>query len=222
MKKIEQENDDRLPEMYRWNHLEKLPKENWLRYLNDTIFPKISEIYNDKHIFSESLKITNTRLFKNIYDKLNPLQLSYINNDVKGAAFEYFLANSPSSDKDLGEYFTPRHIVKFLVKLLNPQLGEKVYDPFCGTGGMLIESYKHIWQTMRRNDDNIKILKEETLYGSDISSNARIAKMNMILAGDGHNNIKQLDSLYIDNLKEVENKMDVIITNFPFSQQNRP
>ena len=217
--KIEQENDQRLPRIYSWNHLEKIPIQNWLDYLNNNIFPKISEIYNDEHIFSQSLKITNVTLFKNIYDKLNPLKLSYINNDIKGAAFEYFLANSPSSDKDLGEYFTPRHIVKFLVKLLNPKINEKVYDPFCGTGGMLIESFKHIWQTMDRNQQNINTLKEETLYGADISSNARIAKMNMILAGDGHNNIKQLDSLYIDNLKKVQGKMDVIITNFPFSQE---
>jgi type I restriction enzyme M protein len=52
-----------------------------------------------------------------------------------------------NESKDLGEYFTPRHIVKTLAKIVNPKFGETVtvYDPFCGTGGMLIESFRHIY-----------------------------------------------------------------------------
>jgi type I restriction enzyme M protein len=82
---------------------------------------------------------------REIIDKLEPLSLSSIDSDIKGDAFEYFLrAYSGQKGNDLGEYFTPRHIVKFMVKIANPQFEEKIYDPFCGTGGMLTESYKHI------------------------------------------------------------------------------
>ncbi|HLX52465.1 MAG TPA: N-6 DNA methylase, partial [Aquella sp.] len=183
-----------------------------------TIFPEIEKLYKDEDIFTQNLRITTPSIFKEIYDTLNPLELTYINEDIKGAAFEYFLANSPSADKDLGEYFTPRHIVRTMVKLIDPQIGEKIYDPFCGTGGMLIESYKHIEQSMEHTPANIKKLQEETLFGRDLTENARIAKMNMILAGDGHSNISKGDSLTPTNLATIEDKFDIVITNFPFAQ----
>lgn len=208
----------KVSEIYTWDYLKNLPQTDWLNYISKSIFPEIEKIYKDEDIFTQNLKTTSPTIFKEIYDKLNPLELTYINEDVKGAAFEYFLANSPSSDKDLGEYFTPRHIVRTMVKLIDPQIGEKIYDPFCGTGGMLIESYRHIEQNMEQTKENLKQLKTDTLFGRDITANARIAKMNMILAGDGHSNIKQIDSLSPANLKDVENKFDVVITNFPFAQ----
>ena len=78
--------------------------------------------------------------------KLNPLDLTDIDEDIKGSAFEYFMEKTTTAANDLGEYFTPRHIVRFMVRLLNPEFGETVYDPFCGTGGFLTESFKHISQ----------------------------------------------------------------------------
>jgi len=77
---------------------------------------------------------------------LEQLELINIDSDIKGDAFEYFLKRYNSGEKDLGEYFTPRHIVKFLVRLINPKFGERIYDPFCGTGGILIESFKHLYK----------------------------------------------------------------------------
>lgn len=128
-------------------------------------------------------------------DKLDPLTLTDVDSDVKGDAFEYFLKASTSTKNDLGEYFTPRHIVKTMVRLVNPQIGETIYDPFCGTGGFLIESFRHIYNNMARTDANLKMLREKTVYGNEITNTARITKMNMILAGDGHSNIKMKDSL---------------------------
>ncbi|CAH1755778.1 15086_t:CDS:2 [Entrophospora sp. SA101] len=134
-----------------------------------------------------------------------------------GDAFEYFLkAYLSKQQKDLGEYFTPRHIVKFLVKLTNPKFGEKVYDPFCGTGGILIEAFRHIYQKMPRESKKLQILKSNTIYGGEITQTTRITKMNMILSGDGHNNIKRQDSLK----NPVQGKYDVVITNMPFSLGN--
>lgn len=208
----------RISSVFTWEYLSKLNSDELLPYVQKNIFPEIAKLYKDDDIFAENLRIKDSAIFKQIYDKLNPLQLSYINEDIKGSAFEYFLANSPSADKDLGEYFTPRHIVKTMVSIVDPQIGEKIYDPFCGTGGMLIESYKHIWRSMKQTKKNIDTLQHKTVYGRDITSNSRIAKMNMILAGDGHNGIKQCDSLAQENLKNIEGKFDVVITNFPFSQ----
>ena len=142
------------------------------------------------------------------------MSLIDINSDIKGDAFEYFLSKyTATHNTDLGEYFTPRHIVKTCVKLANPQIGEKIYDPFCGTGGMLIEGFKHIANSMANTERNWLELRQNTIYGNEITENARITKMNMILMGDGHNNIQRCDSLR----GSVENKYDVVITNMPFA-----
>ena len=97
-----------------------------------------------------------------------------------------------------------------MVRLVNPKIGEKIYDPFCGTGGFLIESFRHIERNMGTGNPALKkILREETIYGNEITNTARITKMNMILAGDGHSNIHMMDSLanptYIDKIKYDEN-----------------
>ena len=100
---------------------------------------------------------------KEIMDKLDPLMLTDVDSDVKGDAFEYFLKASTSTKNDLGEYFTPRHIVKTMVRLVNPQIGEKIYDPFCGTGGFLIESFRYIHNNMSRTETNMKTLSSHRI-----------------------------------------------------------
>lgn len=162
-------------------------------------------------------------------DKLDPLMLTDVDSDVKGDAFEYFLKASTSTKNDLGEYFTPRHIVKTMVRLVNPQIGEKIYDPFCGTGGFLIESFRYIYNNMARTDANLALLRENTVYGNEITNTARITKMNMILAGDGHSNIEMKDSLanpvdgtetYIDERGKVHHRgFDIVLANMPYSQK---
>ncbi len=201
-----------IEQAYRWDNIRNKSGNELLSYVNDTVLPYIGNKYGD-NIFSP-LSISNPTVLKRIIDKLDPLTLTDINSDVKGDAFEYFLKQSTASGNDLGEYFTPRHIVKTMVKLVNPQIGEKIYDPFCGTGGLLIESYKHIHNTMARTPDNYKKLRETTIYGNEITNTARITKMNMILAGDGHSNIKMQNSL----AHPVEGKYDVVLTNMPYSQ----
>lgn len=97
---------------------------------------------------------------------------------MKQTTFEYFLKASASTKNDLGEYFTPRHIVKTMVRLVNPQIGEKIYDPFCGTGGFLIESFRYIQRNMATGNEELqKILRKSTIYGNEITNTARITKM---------------------------------------------
>ncbi len=199
---------------FRWNHWKDKNGDELLSFVNDVVLKKMEGIYKDADIF-EPLKISNPNILKRIIDKLEPLRLININSDIKGDAFEYFLQKSTATKNDLGEYFTPRHIVKTMVKLANPQIGEKIYDPFCGTGGMLTKTFEHISNNMARTNDNWKQLKEKTIYGNEITSTARITKMNMILIGDGHCGIRQINSLK----NPVNDQYDVVITNMPYSQQ---
>ena len=118
-----------------------------------------------------------------------------------------------------------------MVRLVNPQIGEKIYDPFCGTGGFLIESFRYIYNNMARTDANLALLRENTVYGNEITNTARITKMNMILAGDGHSNIEMKDSLanpvdgtetYMDESGKIHHRgFDIVLANMPYSQKTK-
>lgn len=212
-----------------WDSIKQIPSSTRIDYINKTVYDKLNALYNTD-IFTP-LQIRDASILKEIMDKLDPLMLTDVDSDVKGDAFEYFLKASTSTKNDLGEYFTPRHIVKTMVRLLNPQIGETIYDPFCGTGGFLIESFRHIYNNMARTEANLKTLREKTVYGHEITNTARITKMNMILAGDGHSNIKMKDSLanpidgtstYTDENGIVHhNGFDIVLANMPYSQKTK-
>jgi len=198
-----------------WDIIKKQSSSSRVEYINNMVYKKLNDLYNTE-IFT-SLKIRDNDVLKEIMGLLDPLVLTDIDSDVKGDAFEYFLKASTATKNDLGEYFTPRHIVKTMVRLVNPQIGEKVYDPFCGTGGFLIESFRHIYNNMPRNKETEKMLRENTIFGNEITSTARITKMNMILAGDGHSGIHMQDSL----ANPVDGKYDVVLANMPYSQKTK-
>ena len=195
-----------------------------LNYINDSVLKEgFAKKYNrSDDIFQQSLKIRNPETVKAIVNKLSKLTLLNTESEIKGDAFEYFLKNLISSN-DLGEYFTPRHIVKLMVNLINPKFGEKIYDPTCGTGGFLIETFRHIKKGCNQNDTNIvKTLREKTIWGTELTDTYKIAKMNMIITGDGHNNILQgdsLDSSEVDIKSNFPKEFDVILSNPPYSQE---
>lgn len=202
---------------YRWDYFKNKKGKELLSYINDTVLKWFSTEYKDENLF-KALTISHPDNLKEIIELLDDLQLTDINADIKGDAFEYFIRSySASNPSDLGEIFSPRHVVKTVVKLVNPKIGEKVYDPFCGTGGMLTVAYKHIMDSMARTDENLKRLRENTLWGSELTKTASIAKMNMILAGDGHSNVVRQDTL----ANPVDDIFDVVVTNYPFSQKTR-
>lgn len=211
-----------------WEGVKQIPISTRIEYINKTVYDKLNALY-DTDIFTP-LQIRDASILKEIMDKLDPLMLTDVDSDVKGDAFEYFLKASTSTKNDLGEYFTPRHIVKTMVRLVNPQIGEKIYDPFCGTGGFLIESFRYIYNNMARTEANMKTLREFTVYGNEITNTARITKMNMILAGDGHSNIKMMDSLanpvdgaeaYMEDDVVHHRGFDIVLANMPYSQKTK-
>ncbi|MCW9687987.1 N-6 DNA methylase [Proteus terrae] len=180
----------------------------------DSILSKIEQKY-DASVFTQ-LQTKSTKTIADVINKLDKLKLSSIDTDIKGDAFEYFLQQATATNNDLGEYFTPRHITRTIVHMVNPRFNETIYDPFCGTGGFLTEAFEHIRKNtlIKTNEDQIK-LSHQTVFGREITSNAKLAKMNMILHGDGHNGIEKIDSLS----SPVSNQYDIVITNMPFSQK---
>ena len=199
---------------YCWSSFIKKSDEDVLDFVNDSVWVQLKKEYGN--IFDGKLGIKNHDTFKAIIDKIDPINLSTTDTDIKGEAFEFFLKSVTNGNKDLGEYFTPRHIARTVVNLVKPMYGEKIYDPFCGTGGFLLEAFKHLsLRVDMTNKDIERVVKRESIFGREITSTARIAKMNMILFGDGHSNLEQMDTL----ANPITEKFDVVLANIPYSQK---
>ena len=212
---LNKERNYNIPNNLLWNTYKRMDGDMLLGYINDIVIKGINQRF-DSEIFTK-LKITDTVKLREIIDKLETVDLVKIDTDIKGDAFEYFIQKYNQGNNDLGEYFTPRHIVKFLNDIAKPVFGEKIYDPFCGTGGMLIVAFEKIKNKMIDDDifdeDNLVKLREKSIYGGEISDTARITKMNMILSGDGHSNIRQQDSFS----SPISKKYNVVLSNIPFN-----
>lgn len=203
-----------------WNSIKSQSNDDIVGHINGYVIEQIQGKYGGD-VFTP-ISIKNPQTLRHIIDAIDPLILSTIDTDIKGDAFEYFLEKTTSTENDLGEYFTPRNVVKTIINLVDPKFKETVYDPFCGTGGFLTEAFNYIKENnIIQGKEDLKRLKYNTLYGREITTTARIAKMNMILHGDGHSGIQQINTLtnpdYLLPNGKVK-KFDVIVTNMPFSQ----
>lgn len=202
---------ERDPEDRTWGDLLRKPDDELPDYLNGFVINRLKQRYASD-VLSETR--VNGPALKQIIQELNPLHLQGVDEDLKGVAFEHFLSRTTAVNNDLGEYFTPRPVVRFMVQLLNPQFGHTIYDPFCGTGGFLIEAFRHLSQQTRASSDAVRILHRESIYGRELTTTARVAKMNMILFGDGHSGVGQGDSL---QPQPDQSQYDCILSNIPFS-----
>ena len=132
--------------------------------------------------------------------------------DLMGDAYEILLKKFADLTKaKAGEFYTPRAVIKLLVRILNPQPGESVYDPACGSGGMLIEAIRQM-----KNSE----LACGRIFGQEKNlSNAAIAKMNLFLHGASDFHIRQGDTLRDPRI--IQNgalaRFDCVIANPPFS-----
>src|SRR3954451_10159988 len=138
-----------------------------------------------------------------------------VTHDLLGNAYEYLLKNfADESGKRAGEFFTPRAVVRLLVQLLDPQEGESIYDPTCGSGGMLVEAVNQV----RAHGQDPRTLR---LYGQEVqATTAAIARMNLYLHDIETFSIKRGDTLRDPRFRQADGSLtrfDVVIANPPFS-----
>jgi len=194
----------------------KYTDDELLTFIQDSVWTRLRKKFGD--IFNSHLDIRNASTLREIIERIDPINFVATDTDVKGDAFEYFLKSVTHGNKDLGEYFTPRHVVRTMVHMAKPIFGETIYDPFCGTGGFLLEAFKYLsLRVDTTKPEVLKLVREQTIFGREITSTARITKMNMILFGDGHSNIEQIDSL----ANPITEKYDIVLSNIPYSQKTK-
>ena len=121
-----------------------------------------------------------------------------------------------------GEYYTPRPLIRTIVKVVDPKIGETVYDPACGSAGFLCEAFAYMSQKIKSSNDN-KMLQEKTFFGKEKKPLPYIiATMNMIFHGVQAPNIIRGNTL-AENMAQVQEKdrKDVILANPPFGGSER-
>jgi type I restriction enzyme M protein len=136
--------------------------------------------------------------------------------DLLGAAYEYLIKYfADSAGKKAGEFYTPADVVRTLVEIVEPQPGMSVYDPTCGSGGMLIQTRDYIRET---GGDP----RDLSLFGQEsIGTTWSICKMNMLLHGIAHADIRQEDTIRRPQHKDENGELkryDRVLANPPFSQ----
>jgi type I restriction enzyme M protein len=131
--------------------------------------------------------------------------------------YESMLREMRDAAGDSGEFYTPRPVVQFMVKVMNPQLGEVVLDPACGTGGFLSETFEHL-EKQCSTVQHRKILQERSIYGGEAKPLPyMLAQMNLLLHGLNAPAIDYGNSLTV-KITELgaKDRVDVILTNPPF------
>ena len=143
-------------------------------------------------------------------------EFSYDHSERLGDAFEYLLSVL-GSQGDAGQFRTPRHIIDFIVAVIDPKKHETVLDPACGTGGFLVEAYRHLEKQCKTVQDR-KTLQTQSILGSEAKSLPYLlAQMNLLLHGLESPQIDPGNSLRVP-LKEIgdRDRVDIILTNPPF------
>lgn len=157
------------------------------------LFESTKEDFKDDDLFAENETIRiRENSFEAIVEKLEIYNLSTTSDDVKGIAFEQFLGRTFRGE--LGQFFTPRTVVDFMVDVLDPQEGEIVCDPCCGSGGFLIKAFEFVRakieneiQTEKEKiktkyfDDNFEKLSEKKKAAIEIEVNELFNKLNQEL-----------------------------------------
>lgn len=206
--------------------LEKFDKENEISPTSDyynVLFYETRNFYLADKIFEKNERLSiRENSFRDILGALSNLNLASASDDVRGIAFEQFLGKTFRGE--LGQFFTPRKIVEFIVSVIDPQEGDLICDPCCGSGGFLIRAFEYVRDAIMHDnkgdkESRVKKLATKCVFGVDANPRmARTAKMNMMMHGDGHSGVHHHDGFL--NVNGIfENRFQVILTNPPFGSK---
>lgn len=185
----------------------------------NTIEYKIGEIFGEI-----KNRIHSGYNLREIIDHIDELRFrSQTEKHELSHLYEAKIRNMGNAGRNGGEYYTPRPLIRAIVQVVNPKIGERIYDGAVGSAGFLCEAFDHLKSRPRLTTADLKTLQERTFYGKEKKSLAYvIAIMNMILHGIEAPNIVHTNTL-AENLADIQDKdrMDVILANPPFGGKER-
>lgn len=208
-----------IEQAYDWNTLKELDSielldqyEATLRTLREkdgllgTIFTKAEN------------KIATPIHLKKIISMIDEQNWLSMDGDLKGAIYEHILQKNGQDKKSgAGQYFTPRPLIDAIVDVMQPQMGETVADPACGTAGFLLSAFNYM-KSQSKDSKKQRFLKEEALHGNDITPLVvTLASMNLYLHGVSTE--RSLISCQDALENEPENLVDIVLANPPFGSR---
>lgn len=160
------------------------------------LFKEAVKEWPDTFELSDKIRLTAVRL--NIcvpfMEDIRLFELGQGEYEIVDGAFEHLITEVSKGNK--GQYFTPRHVIKMCVKMLDPKENEYVIDPACGSGGFLLHAMYHVWDNFLKSEPAKKSYAAKYLFGTDFDDNMRrISQALMLIAGDGKHHIFKRDSL---------------------------
>lgn len=218
------------------DHQKALTGDDLLSFVNDKLFPYLKKFkheaespgtieYKVGEIFSElKNKIQSGYTLRSILDIVDTL--SFQTSEEKhelSHLYEGKIKNMGNAGRNGGEYYTPRPLIKTIVNVVAPEIGQTIYDGACGSAGFLVEAFDYLRKSKKLSTDDVEILQKKTFYGQEKKSLAYIIGiMNMILHGIEAPNIGHTNTL-AENIADIQEKdrFDVILANPPFGGKER-
>ncbi|GIZ09801.1 N-6 DNA methylase [Flavobacterium sp. UMI-01] len=208
-----------------------------VKFVEFELFPYLAS-FKEKHIDNpKTIEYKIGEIFSELSNKIKSgYNLREIINMVDGLPFgtskdkhelshlyETKIKNMGNAGRNGGQYYTPRPLIRTMIKLLEPKIGEKIYDPACGSAGFLCEAYEYLYEKMEKTAANLNQLQENTFFGKEKKNLAYIiGTMNMILHGIEAPNIVHTNTLG-ENIRDIQekNRYDIILANPPFGGKER-
>lgn len=210
-------------QLLRWSKFSLLKAEEMHTILGEKVFPFIQNLqagkdtaYN-RFMKDAKFQLPSPLVTEKVVTAINDLPLN--DNDLKGDLYEYMISKLQTAGR-IGQFRTPRHIIRMMVELMDPQIDDVIADPACGTGGFLVLAGQYVRE---HNEKKIRLDKKArehyqnkmfTGYDTD-QTMLRITAMNTVLHGMDNADIRFNDSLSKDN--KDEDKYSMILANPPFT-----
>lgn len=239
-----------LEEEYRWpawampkgvdgklDHHKAKTGPDLVQFVDNKLFPYLAAFkqsadhaqtieYKIGEIFSElKNKIQSGYILRDILDYADELPFrSSTDKHELSALYEDKIKNMGNAGRNGGQYYTPRPLIRAMIQVTDPKIGETIYDGAAGSCGFLCEGYEYMYERMDKTTDNLKTLQEETFFGKEKKNLAYvIGIMNMILHGIEAPNIIHTNTLG-ESIRDIQekNRYNVILANPPFGGKERP
>ena len=186
---------------------------NTVEYKIGEIFGEIKNRFRSGYSLRDALELMDGLSFRSQDQKH---ELSHI--------YEAKLKNMGNAGRNGGEYYTPRPLIRAMIKVVRPEIGQRIYDGACGSAGFLCETHDYLRAKPDLSTKDLKTIQEKTFFGKEKKSLAYvIAIMNMILHGIETPNVLHTNTL-AENINDIQEKdrFDIVLANPPFGGKERP
>lgn len=221
----------------KFDHNNAITGDDLINYVNNDLFPYLKSFkqraenpntiqYKIGEIFSEiKNRIQSGYSLRDALEKVDELRFrSQKEKHELSHIYEGKIKNMGNAGRNGGEYYTPRPLIRAMIEVIQPRIGESIYDGAAGSAGFLCEAFDYLRSKKDLSTNDIKILQERTFYAKEKKSLAyAIGIMNMILHGIEAPNILHTNTL-AENLADIQEKdrYDIVLANPPFGGNERP